>query len=410
MRRDRMKTVRRLTALAAALAVAASPATSLAAVNQPDENTYQPPEAPAVDYTKDLSPEFAYSQDKWAALRDNVLEYGEIADLIHEYNPTVRSNRSTYNDQKNDDLTDIYDQLMSDAQDLWDDADAADTGDYTGRMQAAQINFSANSLARTADQNYMDAQMYKIQYDQTEANLVYQAQQLMATWEQSGYTLANLEAGRALAQASYQAEQAKLAVGMSTQTQVLTALKSVQDIDTSILSAQKSADNVHRSLCLMLGWSADAQPEIRSVPQPDLSRIAAMNPEADAAEALANNYDVQYYMHQQENVKTSDLKSSAAASEENARNTVNNSLRTQYNAVLDARDALDSAQAKLALETSNLAQVQAQAATGSASSLELQQQQNTYTEAANAVETSKLSLTLAMEKYDWIKKGLTFQS
>ena len=39
------------------------------------------------------SPEFAYSAEKWAALRDDVLEYGELADLIHEYNATVINNR-----------------------------------------------------------------------------------------------------------------------------------------------------------------------------------------------------------------------------------------------------------------------------------------------------------------------------
>ena len=37
------------------------------------------------------SPEFAYSAEKWATLRDNKLEFDEISDLVHEYNPTVFS-------------------------------------------------------------------------------------------------------------------------------------------------------------------------------------------------------------------------------------------------------------------------------------------------------------------------------
>ena len=32
------------------------------------------------------SPEFAYSAEKWATLRDNKLEFDEISDLVHEYN------------------------------------------------------------------------------------------------------------------------------------------------------------------------------------------------------------------------------------------------------------------------------------------------------------------------------------
>ena len=79
---------------------------------------------------------------------------------------------------------------------------------------------------------------------------------------------------------------------MATQTDVLTALKRVQDQDNAILTAQKSQENVHRNLCLMLGWSADAQPEIKEVPQPDLSRIDTLDPNADAQTAIDNNYDV----------------------------------------------------------------------------------------------------------------------
>ena len=407
--RNMKKYGHRAAVLLAASAIAGSmPMTAFATLaSKPDEN-YAVAEPPAPDITKDISPEFAYSADKWASLRDNVMEYGELADLIHEYNPTVRSNRSTLSDQKKQNLTDINEQLLDDARDLWDDASNTDTDSYNGRMQAAQLDFAGNSLAKVADQNYMDADMYKITYDQTEANLVFQAQQLMATYEQSAYTMENLNASRALAQASYEATVARRNAGMATETDVLTALKSVQDIDASILSAQKSTDNVHRNLCMMLGWGADSPPEIRSIPAPDLNRIAAMNPEADREQAVANNYDVKYNERKIQNLRSEDLIASTNATLEDARNKVYNSLKTQYNTVLDARDALDAANIKFQLETVNMNAASAKAATGNISSLELVQQQNAYTSAKNDVETGKMQLMLAMEKYDWIKKGLTF--
>ena len=37
------------------------------------------------------SPEFARTTEAWAKLRDNVLEYDELEDLIYEYNPTVQN-------------------------------------------------------------------------------------------------------------------------------------------------------------------------------------------------------------------------------------------------------------------------------------------------------------------------------
>ena len=82
------------------------------------------------------------------------MEYGELADLIHEYNPTVLSNRSTYKDQKNKNLNDIYDDYMKDIDDIWDQADNADN-DVTW----ASLRYSAGLLTKQADNNYEDAEM-----------------------------------------------------------------------------------------------------------------------------------------------------------------------------------------------------------------------------------------------------------
>lgn len=397
------------TAILAATAIAAmTPMTAGATLATKPENNFAVAEPVAPDISKNLSPEFAYSQDKWASLRDNVLEYNEIADLIHEYNPTVRSNRSSYNDQKNKDLTDIWQELMDDAMDLWDQADATYSDDAMSRMSSAMSEYAGNNLAKMADNNYMDADMYKVAYDKTEANLVYQAQQLMASYEVSAYSLENLNANRALAQASYEAAAANQAVGNATQLDVLTAQKNVQDIDASILAAKKAADNVHRNLCLMLGWAVDGQPEIRKVPEPDLARIAAMNPEADREGAIASNYDIKSNELKLKNVSTNDLKAAAQSDIDAGKDTVYNNLKKQYNAVLDARDELEAANTRLQLETVNMNSANANAAAGNISNLALIQQQTAFTTAQNDVETAKLQLFLAMEQYDWIKKGLTF--
>lgn len=406
--RNRIYGYRTALLLAASAIAGATPMTAFAdGYSKPNDN-YAVAQPPAPDISKDISPEFAYSPDKWASLRDNVMEYGELADLIHEYNPTVRSNRSTLSDQKKQNLTEINDQLLDNARDLWDEASNADSDSYTGRMQAAQLNFAGDTLARSADQNYMDADMYQITYAQTEANLVFQAQQLMATYEQSAYTMSNLNAGKALAQASYDGTAARRSVGMATDADVLTALKNVQDMDANIQSAQKSADNVHRSLCLMLGWGPSAQPEIEAIPAPDLNRIAAMNPEADREEATANNYDVRYNEQKLKNLSSEDMIASAKATLEDDKNKVYSSLKTQYNTVLDAKEALDSANQKLQLETVNMNGASVKSSAGNMNAEELLSQQNAYTTAKNNVETDKMQLFLAMEKYDWIKKGLTF--
>ena len=403
MKNQKRKTAgRHMAAITAAILTMSFPMNILAASNRPDDNTYQAPEAPAANYNKDMSPEFAYTEEKWASLRDNVMEYGELKDLIHEYNPTVRSNRSAYKDQKGKDLNDVYEQYMNDIDDIWDQADAAED-DVTW----ASMRFSAGLLTKQADNNYQDADMEKIQYDQQEAALVYQAQQMMVSLQQAEDNIKNLENSKALLQSQYEFTRAQAAAGMATQIDVLTAQKSVQDQDTAILAAQKNKENVHRNLCLMLGWDADAQPEILAVPEPDMSRIDTLNPDGDAEAALANNYDVRYYEKKAGNLSSQDLIESNQASIQNAKDTAVRSLKTQYNTVLTARDALNAAQSQLAAEQSKLNKASASLAAGQITNLEYQTTLNAVMTAESDVNTKKLQLLVALEGYDWNVKGLT---
>lgn len=403
MKNQKRKTAgRHMAAITAAILTMSFPMNILAASNRPDDNTYQAPEAPAPNYNKDMSPEFAYTEEKWASLRDNVMEYGELKDLIHEYNPTVRSNRSAYKDQKGKDLNDVYEQYMNDIDDIWDQADAAED-DVTW----ASMRFSAGLLTKQADNNYQDADMEKIQYDQQEAALVYQTQQMMVSLQQAEYNIKNLENTKALLQSQYEFTRAQAAAGMATQIDVLTAQKSVQDQDTAILAAQKNKENVHRNLCLMLGWDADAQPEILAVPEPDMSRIDTLNPDGDAEAALANNYDVRYYEKKAGNLSSQDLIESNQASIQNAKDTAVRSLKTQYNTVLTARDALNAAQSQLAAEQSKLNKASASLAAGQITNLEYQTTLNAVMTAESDVNTKKLQLLVALEGYDWNVKGLT---
>lgn len=403
MKNQKRKTAgRHMAAITAAILTMSFPMNILAASNRPDDNTYQAPEAPAPNYNKDMSPEFAYTEEKWASLRDNVMEYGELKDLIHEYNPTVRSNRSAYKDQKGKDLNDVYDEYMSDIDDIWDQADAAED-DVTW----ASMRFSAGLLTKQADNNYQDADMEKIQYDQQEAALVYQAQQMMVSLQQAEDNIKNLENTKALLQSKYEFTKAQAAAGMATQMDVLTAQKSILDQDTAILAAQKNKENVHRNLCLMLGWDANAQPEILAVPEPDLSRIDTLNPDADAETALANNYDVRYYEKKAGNLSSQDLIESNQASIQNAKDTAMRSLKTQYNTVLTARDALNAAQYQLAAAQSKLNKASASLAAGQITNLDYQTTLNAVMTAESDVNTKKLQLLVALEGYDWNVKGLT---
>ena len=65
------------------------------------------------------SPEFARTAEEWATIRDNTLEYGEIPDLIHEYNSTVQNNLVSYEDYKGKDANEIANDYRDAAEELY---------------------------------------------------------------------------------------------------------------------------------------------------------------------------------------------------------------------------------------------------------------------------------------------------
>ena len=63
------------------------------------------------------SPPFAYTEEEWAAIRDNKLEFEEIDKRIHEYNTTVRQNEISYKDYQGKDS--IWIQILLPTRRLW---------------------------------------------------------------------------------------------------------------------------------------------------------------------------------------------------------------------------------------------------------------------------------------------------
>lgn len=131
------------------------------------------------------SPEFARSAQEWERLKDNVLEYGEIPDLIHEYNVTVQNNQYEYHEfikdygRTKEDVSDAY-------RDMADKLEASMTGeDGMGMVSDFQLELQAKKLREQADDNLEDSQIYYLNYSQAEAGLVLSAQSKFLSYEKS---------------------------------------------------------------------------------------------------------------------------------------------------------------------------------------------------------------------------------
>lgn len=355
------------------------------------------------------SPEFAYSAEKWATLRDNKLEFDEISDLVHEYNPTVVQNEISYKDYLTKNRDDVAQDYYDKANEIYSNISYPDLDDanYGSGVAAALRNEQqAKSLMEQGDENTDDQATMRIQYDQAEAKLAKQAQGLMITYWTQYYNLDGQKARIEQAKLSYQSEQNRLAAGMSTQSKVLSAKESVSNAEAALVTAESNLASTKESLCLMLGWGYGADVKIAELAEPDQSKIVAIDVNADIQTALENSYAYRLTKKQLTNARTDGVKEKLTETEKNQRETISNSVKSAYDSLLLAQSSYEQAQSALALQEVSMKSADAKLAAGTITKNTYESQKASYTTAQVTAQTQKLSLLQAMNDYDWAVNGL----
>ena len=355
------------------------------------------------------SPEFAYSAEKWATLRDNKLEFDEISDLVHEYNPTVVQNEISYKDYLTKNRDDVAQDYYDKANEIYSNISYPDSDDanYGSGVAAVLRNEQqAKSLMEQGDENTDDQATMRLQYDQSEAKLAKQAQGLMLTYWTQYYNLDGQKARVEQAKLSYQSEQNRLAAGMSTQSKVLSAKESVSNAEAALVTAESNLASTKESLCLMLGWGYGVDVEIAELAEPDQSKIAAIDVNADIQAALENSYAYRLTRKQLTNARTDTVKEKLTETEKNQKETISNSVKSAYDSLLLAQSGYEQAQSALALQEVSMKSADAKLAAGTITKNTYESQKASYTTAQVTAQTQKLSLLQAMNDYDWAVNGL----
>ena len=198
----------------------------------------------------------------------------------------------------------------------------------------------------------------------------------------------------------------KLAAGMSVQSELLTARDAVDSAQASIISAQSGVDKTKESLCLMLGWTYGAAVEIGPLPEPELDRIAAIDPEADVERGLANSYSLKILQKQLANAAYGSTRDKLEQSLKSQRESAANGIKNSYRNLLLAKDNYDQALQAFALEQDNMRAAETKMAAGTITPNAYQKQQTSYAVAETSVKTKQLDLLNAQVDYDWAVNGL----
>ena len=352
-----------------------------------------------------------YSEEELARLQDNVLEYSEIQNRVREYNPTISQVWKTYEDTRQD-YANMATELESQSQVV---KDLADSYESAGEMMGNQVLIStAKQLKKGYQSTVKSIQDTVSQWnDQSstgsirsyERQMTAGAQQAMIGYDTIRQNIATLETMVQLYDRQYQMYTRQKELGLATDKDVLSSYTSFLSAQSQLASLNNQADSVRRSLCQLLGYDPETNPEIRSLPAFDMTRLEGMNLEEDTKKAIGNNY-------------TLISQRTSAAGKTNAKRENRNKILDEgdqkltiemkrlYQDVMDKKAAYDAAATGYQAAEASWGAAQRQYQNGLISEIQYIGLQLAYYQKKAAFESANLSLWQAMENYDWGITGL----
>ena len=351
-----------------------------------------------------------FTEQRWQQLMDNRLEYEEIGDLVHTFNPAIVSAWSNLTDNTKlmDKIVDELDAGQRDMERL--KSNARSDGDYEAygnyAMQEAILKASSKALYNSAEKMKRPVTAQNRPLRAAERQVTSGVQQLMIACGSLMEQRAIVAESAAMYEKLLADANARLAVGMATAADVQSAQTSFLQAQSQLSAIDASAWQLKKNLILLCGWSADADPEIGPVPEPDPARIDGMDPDADLTKAIAHSQDIINFRHEDHSLSTYS-KNVRHETEETMNQNLLVNLRTQYQKVLSARESWIAAQSGLqaAELTKNAADLQYQM--GMLTTAQYLGALTQYQSAKTAMVTASSTFFQAMETYDWMLNGIS---
>lgn len=353
------------------------------------------------------SPEFSRTEEEWNRLRDNKMEYGEIEGLVQEYNVTVQNNQYNYRKFRedygdtNEEVAGAYYDLAMDFLNMMSNED--DTGSM---MSDLSLQIQADNMLARADDTLEDSRIYLLTYEQAEKNIVATAQAGFINYYKLLLQKQQQEAAVSNAEESLNYAGLQRSAGMVTDLEVLNAQEARQNALDQLAQTERNIRSQQENLNVLLGWKHDDTPEMGELPPVDEGRISRMDPAADLAAALENNYTLRINRRKLENARDGLTKENLQTAIANNERKIGNSLNSASRSVLTAQIQLQQARAALALAQQDLNLASGKLSAGMITQREYNTAARALQNAQFSARSAELTLFTAMENYDWAVKGL----
>lgn len=341
----------------------------------------------------------------WARLQDNVLEYDEIENLVVYYNPVYRQVEDSINVNITP-LTDAVAALREDALELRSDArKAKDDGDTMNYMINTAVADAGQDVAKSLEKAAKSVDsMTRSTKNQIRRTMTSAIQQMVIGYHTASSSKELLDGLVEMYDAVYQSTVTQQGLGMATAADVQSAQAALVSAQNSQKSVDDALVSLKQNLCYMTGWAYDAQPEIGQVPAPDLNRIDAMNPEVDVQTAISYNPTIIEQRSLSGNGDVNRNYKFRALEETEAK--IKTQVEVLYQAVIQAKTAYDAACSTMQNAQITMDSADRMYSLGMVGRLEYLQMKVGYLQQKMTYDSAVLSLTQAMETYDWALHGV----
>ncbi len=353
------------------------------------------------------SPTFARSSEEWESLKDNKLEYSEIADLVHEYNPDVISNNYDYKsfvDTYGTTNEEISSEYRSKATELLNNISGSD--DATSVMSDAQAELQAKQLNQSADNNTDDSTTKSLSYAMSEAKIVMNAKSSFIAYYSALTELESAKSRLESLKADETLTAAKAAAGTVTDKELRAVQKSVSEQESAVKKAEEAIEETRQKLIVMLGWKSTDTPEIGELPEVTAETVNAIDINSDLKKAADNNYTLKVNKRKLENASDTDNISVLKSTIDSNERSIGVSVNSAYSSLKTALLNLETAQLELSNAEKNMTLSEAGYSAGLISRYEYTTKQSELEEKKAAVTKAKCSLISAYMTYESYVGGL----
>lgn len=332
--------------------------------------------------------------------------YENLENLVKESCPQVEMERRQFEERlgrledAREELLESRRALREEASDREKDGDAAGAEHY--RWQAEALLDGADSLKEQIRQAGNAAGRMELR--RMEDTMLWTAQNLMGTYH-------SLEAEQAAASARAEAQKHlsekvkdQEMLGSSTSYHSQEAYQKWQSALNEYERLKKEQERVRQELLLLTGFSPDSPVVLEKMPLPNVSRAALVNPQEDRQQALGNNYELR--SGRMGNAGSNQELHKKQRQTELDENQMFASLETLGDQVRSCQAEWEAACAKEQAQRAVWQFAVRKRELGTMAEGEYLEIYSQYMEEKGNQAQASIRFLLAMEEYDWAKKGL----